>query len=480
MILLLSVSVPLAAAVLYVFLKNVRLKNVVFALAAAGHFVLSTMLLCADDCGMELKFHGSTVLCADYEGTFLLWLTSLLFALFAIHFLCWLPREKEIEKLREKKNVLLSDAVTVPAVLLFLATMTLVILAGNFGLFWVALEATTLASAPLICFYRKRSSLEAMWKYLLICSVGIALALFGILLLAVSGIMPNGENAGLDFATLAERREFLNLNWFKAAFIFALAGFGSKMGLAPFHTWLPDAYSEAPGPLTALMSGTLVNCSFLGLIRFTRIAPDALQYFCSTMLTAIGLFSVAVAAIFIIRQNDFKRMLAYSSVEHMGLAAILWGLGATDVTLLHISAHSFIKMTLFLLAGNIIMTERSRSISGISGLFTTIPRNAVLFLIGILFICGTPPSPLFVTEFMLVKNAPLWLGMTVLLLLFTILAGMSQACLKMVMGKASAADGLRQISAKRSEELTWIPMAVIGIMAVAGLFMLYLANCGRI
>ena len=476
MILLLSVSVPLAAALIYLFITSARLRNILLALAAAGHFSLSTRLLCASNSNMELRWHDSVVLRADSEGTILLWLTSLLFALFTIHFIFWLPREKEIEKLREKKNNLLSDTVTVTAVLLFLSTMTLVVLAGNFGLFWVALEATTLASAPLICFYRKRSSLEAMWKYLLICSVGIALALFGILLLAVSGITANGKNIGLDFATLAENRELLNLNWFKAAFIFALAGFGSKMGLAPFHTWLPDAYSEAPGPLTALM----VNCSFLGLIRFTRIAPDALQYFCSTMLTALGLFSVAVAAIFIIRQNDFKRMLAYSSVEHMGLAAILWGLGADKVTMLHISAHSFIKMTLFLLAGNIIMTTRNRSISGISGLFTTIPRNAVLFLIGILFICGTPPSPLFVTEFMLVKNAPLWLGMSVLLLLFAIVAGMSQACLKMVMGKASVADELQLISAKRSEELAWIPMVVIGVMTVAGLFMLYLANSGRI
>ena len=186
---------------------------------------------------------------------------------------------------------------------LFFGAMCGACLTENLAGMWVAIEATTLLSAPLICHHKSAESIEAMWKYLLICSVGIGLALFGTLLF---------------FA-----------GWYVPGFVFILAGYGTKMGLAPFHTWLPDAHSEAPGPVSAFLSGALLNCSFLAIARFRLMMPESTQPFCDQAMIALGLLSLAVAAVFIVRQTDFKRLLAYSSVEHMGLILLLFAVCAT-------------------------------------------------------------------------------------------------------------------------------------------------------
>lgn len=187
---------------------------------------------------------------------------------------------------------------------LFYLAMCAACLTENLAGMWVAIEATTLLSAPLICWHKSAESIEAMWKYLLICSVGIGLALFGTLLYFHG--------------------------WHKPAFIFILAGYGTKMGLAPFHTWLPDAHSEAPGPVSAFLSGALLNCSFLAIWRFRALMPAEVAPFCDHAMIALGLFSLVVAAVFIVRQTDFKRMLAYSSVEHMGLVILLFAVRPTS------------------------------------------------------------------------------------------------------------------------------------------------------
>ncbi|MDD3886626.1 MAG: proton-conducting transporter membrane subunit [Victivallaceae bacterium] len=437
---------------------------------AAGH-TAGAVALCAT---MKTPGgFGADWIAPDRLSIIFLMLTSLLFLAVSVHTMFWLPAEKNAQETRERPDGLLADHVFVSCLLAFLATMTLVMLARNFGLLWVAVEATTLVSAPLILFHRSARSLEAMWKYLLICSVGIGLALFGTMLLAVAG---QGGHTGLGFSDVAAARGTLNPAWFKAAFIFILAGYGTKMGLAPFHTWLPDAHSEAPGAVSALLSGTLLNCSFLAILRFVDVMPEPLRPFGAHLLTALGLLSLAVAAFFIVRQSDFKRMLAYSSVEHMGLLALFCVYGGANgglLGVLHLCGHSVIKMTLFLIAGNLLLACGTRQIPLLGGLAKRLPRNSWLWLAAILMICGLPPSPLFVTEFLLLFLLPPWLAATVLVLLFTVFAGMTLAALRMIMG----ADGsvVPEPEAARSSERLWVVPLILLCGAVAAGIVLLLA-----
>lgn len=294
---------------------------------------------------------------------------------------------------------------------LFFGSMCAVCLLENFAAMWVAVEATTLLSAPLICWHKSEGSLEAMWKYLLICSIGIGLALFGTLLVFQG--------------------------WSKPGFVFILAGYGTKMGLAPFHTWLPDAHSEAPGPVSAFLSGALLNCSFLAIWRFRQIMPADVAPFCDHAMLALGLLSVAVAAIFIVRQTDYKRMLAYSSIEHMGLILILFAVHAkTELLQAHLVFHSLIKMTLFLVAGNLLVAFQTREIAAVHGLGRTMKLHALIWMGGILMICGMPPSGLFLTELGLLLTAPIWVSAVVMSLLFILFAGMTKIAVGMVLGNS--------------------------------------------
>ena len=288
----------------------------------------------------------------------------------------------------------------IPALLFFLGSMTLAALSRHMALFWVALEATTLSSAALIFFDRSPKSLEAAWKYLILCSVGIALALAGTFFLALA--LPPDAEGSLLLDSLLAAAPSMSAPWAKVAFLFLLVGYGTKMGLAPLHTWLPDAHAEAPSPVSALLSGALLNCAFLGILRAYQILAQAgLAPFARDPLLFLGLLSMGTAAAFMIRQPDFKRLLAYSSVEHMGILAVGLGLGtgrAAFGTLLHALNHSFAKALLFFVAGSIFLLYRSKSTAGVTGLGRRNPAVALLWMLGFLAITATPPSGLFVSE----------------------------------------------------------------------------------
>ncbi len=403
----------------------------------------------------------------DSLGLWVVSITSVLFLCVSVHAFFWLPMARRFEGGGDGRS-LMRENLFCAILPCFLSTMTLVALSRNFGLLWVAVEATTLASAPLICFHRSAGSLEAMWKYLLICSVGIGLALFGTLMLGVAIRPPEGVAPGLGFAVLGSGFNTVNPAWFKAAFIFCFAGYGLKMGLAPFHTWLPDAHSEAPSMVSVLLSGALLNCSFLGIVRVLGVAPAELRGFCNGYLVTFGVLSLAVAALFIIRQGDYKRMLAYSSVEHMGLLAIFFGLGEEVIGLVHMGVHSLTKMMLFLIAGNILMACGTRRVEKISGLFERMPRTAWLWVAGLFLICGTPPSPLFVTELLLVRRAGWWLGGAILILLFAVFCGMSVIVFRMVGGRAAPESGESREAAYAAEKLAWLPGMLAVLLLVWG------------
>ncbi|MBI3072640.1 MAG: hypothetical protein HYY84_11050 [Deltaproteobacteria bacterium] len=359
----------------------------------------------------------------------------------------------------------------VPFLLWFLATMTLVTLAEHLALLWAAVEATTLASAPLIYYYRRRAALEATWKYLLICSVGIALALLGTFFLGIAASATPGEAPALSLPALMDAAPQMAKPWLRAAFILALVGYGTKMGLAPLHTWLPDAHSQAPSPVSALLSGALLNCAFLGILRFYQVCvASGDSAFAETLLIVLGVASLIVAAAFLIRQRDVKRLFAYSSVENMGILAIGVGIGgkAAFAALLHAVNHSLCKAALFFVAGNVLRAYGTTRASDVTGALRRLPITGTLLVVGVLAIGGLPPFGAFVSEYM-IFNAALATGHTVLGVLFISL--LAVAFLGMAMTVFSMAQGEGH-SAGPEAPLAVLPSLIfLSIVLLLGLYL---------
>jgi hydrogenase-4 component F len=288
------------------------------------------------------------------------------------------------------------------------AMMTLVTLSHHLGLMWVAMEATTLLTAPAIYFHRNARSLEATWKYLLVGSVGIALALFGSFFLAYAALT-GGEEPTLFFDDLIRAAPYLAPTWLHVAFVLLFIGYGTKMGLAPMHTWKPDAYGEAPGLVGTLLAAGVTSCAFLAILRIYQICSAGSEAaFASQVMMVVGLFSMAVAAVFMVRQRDFKRMLAYSSVEHMGILVLGIGIGgpvATYGALLHVFNNGLTKGVLFLSSGNIHRAYGSKLTDAVRGVMRWMPLSGALFLAGFLAITGSPPFGPFVSEFTIMTGA---------------------------------------------------------------------------
>lgn len=284
---------------------------------------------------------------------------------------------------------------------LFLATMALAVLAANLGLLWVAIEATTIVTAFLVGQRGTRTAIEAAWKYVVICSTGIAMALLGTLLLNFAA-QHAGIRPGLNWASLAEGAARLDPGVTQIAVALLILGFGTKAGLAPLHAWLPDAHSQAPAPVSALMSGVLLSVAFYAILRVKVISDAALGAgFARTLLAALALASLLVAATVLLAQRDYKRMLAYSSIEHMGLLALGAAAGgrlAIAAVLLHMLGHGLAKATLFLGSGHILQTTGTSRIDAVRGLASRTPVLAGCFAAGVLALIGLPPFSVFASE----------------------------------------------------------------------------------
>ncbi len=324
------------------------------------------------------------------------------------------------------------------------AMMTLVTLSHHLGLMWVAMEAMTLISAPSIYFNHNARSLEATWKYLLIGSVGIALALLGSFFLAYSALK-SGLESTLLFDQLVADAPLLSPPWLHAAFVLLFIGYGTKMGLAPMHAWKPDAYGEAPGIVGTLLAAGVTSCAFLAVLRVYQICsagPEA--NFSRQILIVMGLLSMAVAAVFMARQRDFKRMLAYSSIEHMGILVLGVGLGGMAVygALLHLLCNGLTKGVLFLSAGNIHRAYNSKSTDQVRGALKRVPLSGGMFLLGYLVIAGAPPFGPFISEFTIASAAmssgQYLAGGLYLLFLAIVFVGMGATVLAVVQGSPPA------------------------------------------
>lgn len=341
-------------------------------------------------------------------GLLSLFSISVLFFMIAIYSIGYLSAEETlIEKGLFQGEPLLYENIFIGAMLIFLSTMTMVTLADHIMVMWIAIEATTLASAPLIYSHRTAKSLEATWKYVLICSVGIAMALLGSIFIGLA--MDAGKvNSPLSFSAITLVAKDLDPVWLKTGFVFILVGYGTKMGLAPMHTWLPDAHSEAPSPASALLSGVLLNCAYLGIFKTDKIMNAAgLGSFSGTALIVFGLISILAAATFILKQTEYKRLLAYSSIENMGIIAFGTGIGGlgTYGAILCLLHHSLIKSSLFLTSGNILMGYGSALIEKTGNLVRSMPRSFTALFAGFAGIAGFPPFGIFIGEFFIIMAA---------------------------------------------------------------------------
>ncbi len=329
---------------------------------------------------------------------------------------------------------------------LFLFAMLLTVVMNNLGFLWVGIELTTLVSALLVAFYQKGTALEAGWKYLMMGSVGIAFALLGILFLYLSGVNLLGEDPrALNWTYLMESAHRFNPRWMEMSFLLILVGFGTKAGLAPMHFWLPDAHSEAPSPISAVLSGVLLNTALYGIFRVYLIANQTLQGEAGRYLILFGLLSIAIAVPFLLVQHDLKRMLAYSSVEHMGIITLGMGIGGpvgTFGALLHMANHSMTKSLLFFAAGNMVQKYHSKRIDRIAGVLSSQPVTGGLFLLGLLAITGLPPFSIFVSEWMIMmagfQSGYLWQTTLFLVLIGIIFAGMGFYAVKILFGDRPA------------------------------------------
>jgi hydrogenase-4 component F len=387
-----AIIVPLVAALGAFVVPNEHARPWIVAAAALAHTALTAIILVTPATGEPL----SPWLRLDALGRLILAILSVLFLICAIYCIGYL-------RLRAERP----NRIFCTVLLIFLAMTTTLVLAQHLTLMWVAMEATTLATALLLYFNENRRSLEATWKYLMIGSVGIALALLGTLFLAYSARLGLGQPT-LLFPELVERAGRLSTPWLRTAFVFLLVGYGTKMGLAPLHNWKPDAYGEAPGVVGALLAGGLTSCAFLALLRIYRIVDAAGQGpFARQLFVALGLFSMATAAVFMIGQRDFKRLLAYSSVEHMGILVLGIGLGGAGIfgALLHTVNNALTKGVLFLAAANIHRAFKSKRLEDVTGAIRRLPLSGSFFLAGFLAITGSPPFGPFISELSILRAA---------------------------------------------------------------------------
>ena len=364
----------------------------------------------------------------------------------------------------------------------FVFTMVGVCLSSNLGLLWIMMEATTLASALLVGFYNTRGAVEAGWKYLIVCTVGIAFALFGTIVLYMAAIK-NGlsPDVALDWTALMEAAPRLGAEsaLLKLAFVFVIVGYGTKVGFVPMHSWLPDAHAEAPSPISALLSAVLLNCAMYTLLRYDAIIARAIgANFSHTLLLVFGTASLVTAGLLIVVQRDLKRLLAYSSIEHMGIVAIGVGLGGAlglYGALLHTFNHSLGKSLLFFAAGNVRQNFGTSRMDRIGGLARLLPKTAMALSLGTLAIAGLPPFALFVSEFAILSEAfaqsRILVAMLFLVTLSVVFGGMFHHLSGMLFreGKQSPASTRLALSEALPIAITVLALAWFGVHIPAGL-----------
>lgn len=412
-------AIPLLLAAFSLVLPKL---NVIRLIVALGHWVQLLVLFSLTWSlltGAESRLVFTPDFALDRLGAAFILLTTLVVASASTHMNYFFSREKA-----KTEAEIWHCKVFYFCVNTFLAAMTFIFLCDNLGFLWISLEATTLSSAPLVYFDRSKNALEATWKYLIICSVGIAFALLGTVFIFAAG--QHGENfqGSLNISVLISHAGDLNFSMLRLGFIFTILGYGTKAGIFPLHSWMPDAYSEAPAPASAMLSGAFLNCALFGIWRVSQIVvASGHQLLTSEILVSLGTITVVAGSLFLIHQHSFKRMWAYSSIENVGLMLVAIGINSGPLFFLQAINHSIAKVALFLLSGNIIQAYGSKRLHDLRGVVKAYPLWGGLLLLAAMAITGVPPFGSFVSEMAIVTaSASLgnWLTVGFLVLAITV------------------------------------------------------------
>ena len=404
----------------------------------------------------------------DPLNTLLLLITAFLNFLISIYAVNYLNADVKHEKITKPRIRIYYIMTNI-----FTFTMLLALTSGNFGIMWIAIEATTLASAFLVGFYNKRSSIEAAWKYIMICSVGIATAFLGVILLHLSSIDCLNSEQYLYLPALIDNATAFDTGTLRLAFVFVLIGFGTKAGLAPMHSWLPGAHSQSPSPISALLSGVLLNTAFYPIIRVMSLLNTnaASSRYTTPFLLTLAILSIVAAFYFILSQREYKSMLAYSSIEHMGIITLALAVNtplAIYGALLHLLNHSLTKTMLFLTTGNILHIYQSGEIKSIKGLIRTAPFTGWVFILGLLAIAGTPPFSVFGSEFTILtaifQKGSFLLGVILAVVLAGIFASIIYTVSPMLYGEAADKSAVTPFKTTSGNGVILLLLVLIVIM----------------
>ncbi|HNW38927.1 MAG TPA: hydrogenase 4 subunit F [Candidatus Omnitrophota bacterium] len=402
MIIFYILGIPLLLTALCLLIKKPKLLGLV---NCAGYFAVlffsSILFKQIALSGVTLSFFN--FICLDTLSVFFVLVISVVVFAAALYSIGYIKRDIRTGAISEKKACtyyLLFN--------LFCCSMFLVPAVNNLGMLWVAIEMTTLVSAFLVGFYNKKESVEAAWKYIIICSVGIIFALLGTILFSYAFSI-SGLSKSLNWSDMAPVAHILDKNILKVAFIFILVGYGTKAGLAPMHTWLPDAHSQAVAPISALLSGVLLKTAIYAILRFGFIVIKGVgfAYFAHLMIL-LGIISLIVSCAFILVQKDLKRLLAYSSIEHIGIIAIGFGLGtplAIGGALLHVFNHAVAKSFMFFGAGNIVAIYKTHNMRTIRGVLKAMPFTGLMVILGVFALTGCVPFSIFFSELLIIISA---------------------------------------------------------------------------
>lgn len=454
------VWVPAVAAVLLALITNYRLGAAVNIVASGVTFLAAVALLFVDRIRTE-------IIIIDDFNIYLVILTTFVGLTTSIFSATYIGHELETGKLT-------------PVFLRFyhalyqamLGAMNLALVANNVGLLWVGVEVATLSTVMMVGIYRTPEAIEAAWKYFILGSVGIALAFFGTILIYLVAQPVVGEGLpAMAWDTLLKNGAAFDAELLSLAFIFLLVGYGTKVGLAPFHAWLPDAHSEGPTPISAVLSGLLLNVALYALLRFKMVlAANHETLNVGMIMIALGLISLVFAAFMLYRRRDIKRMFAYSSIEHMGIMTFAFGIGgplANFAGLLHMTMHSLIKSAIFFAVGHIAQVKGTQRISHIRGLSVTHPVLAVGLALGVIAIAGLPPFGMFMSEFMLVSTSFARQPLLALVLVFGLLVAFGALILRMqemLFGEPSGPTG--------GVKASYVPLFIhLVLVLVAGLWL---------
>jgi hydrogenase-4 component F len=350
--------------------------------------------------------------------------------------------------------------------------MNLALVANNIGLMWVAIELATLTTVLMVGIYRTHEALEAAWKYFILGSVGIALALFGTILVYMAARPVVGEGLdGMVWTVLVSRAADFDPAFLNLAFVFLLLGYGTKVGLAPLHAWLPDAHAEGPTPISAVLSGLLLNVALYALLRFKMLlAANAAALAPGPLMVSLGLISLVFAAFMLYRRRDIKRLFAYSSIEHMGIITFAFGMGgplANFAGLMHMTMHSLTKSAIFFAVGHIAQVKGTQRIGDMGGLTETHPVLGWGLTLGVVAIAGLPPLGIFMSEFLVVTSTFARAPLLAIILVFGLLLGLAGLFLRL---NGIAFGEPRGPNAKA--KASYVPMfAHLSLVLAAGIYM---------